>query len=190
MVLALFGWDHPVLNDAGALFRPIRNVRQIEHLLEPSLDRAGDIDCSPFRAHHILNRLWSSLAGTTSLGAQPRIGFDGEPIGSVSAVRYGTEFGFLGFCFVKPAYRGQGYGLRLWRATMDRLGSRNVGLDGVLASRTPIASPGSSLPTAIFAMLGSAEEASRRASSIFLSSPSMRSCATTRPCSPYRAPRS
>ena len=38
---------------------------------------------------------------------------DGEPIGSVSAVRYGTEFGFLGFYIVKPAYRGQGYGLRL-----------------------------------------------------------------------------
>jgi len=60
---------------------------------------------------------------------------DGEPIGSVSAVRYGTEFGFLGFYIVKPAYRGQGYGLRLWRAAMDRLGSRNVGLDGVLAQQ-------------------------------------------------------
>lgn len=60
---------------------------------------------------------------------------DGEPIGSVSAVRYGTEFGFLGFYIVKPAYRGQGYGLRLWRAAMDRLGSRNVGLDDVLAQQ-------------------------------------------------------
>src|SRR5271169_1324234 len=78
---------------------------------------------------------------------------DGEPIGSVSAVRYGTEFGFLGFYIVKPAYRGQGYGLRLWRAAMDRLGSRNVGLEASSPSRTIIASPGSSLPTAIFAML-------------------------------------
>jgi Acetyltransferase (GNAT) domain len=50
-------------------------------------------------------------------------------------VRYGTEFGFLGFYIVKPAYRGQGHGLRLWRAAMDRLGSRNVGLDGVLAQQ-------------------------------------------------------
>jgi len=46
---------------------------------------------------------------------------DGEPIGSVSAVRYGMEFGFLGFYIVKPAYRGQGYGLRLWRAVRRQM---------------------------------------------------------------------
>ena len=60
---------------------------------------------------------------------------DGEPIGSVSAVRYGTEFGFLGFYIVKPAYRGRGYGRQLWRAAMVHLGSRTVGLDGVLAQQ-------------------------------------------------------
>jgi GNAT superfamily N-acetyltransferase len=60
---------------------------------------------------------------------------NGEPIGSVSAVRYGAQFGFLGLYIVKPGYRGQGYGLRLWRAAMDHLGSRNVGLDGVVAQQ-------------------------------------------------------
>jgi hypothetical protein len=33
---------------------------------------------------------------------------DGEPIGCVSAVRYGEGFGFLGFYIVRPAHRGRG----------------------------------------------------------------------------------
>ncbi|RBP18189.1 acetyltransferase (GNAT) family protein [Roseiarcus fermentans] len=58
----------------------------------------------------------------------------GEPVGCVSAVRYG-DFGFLGFYIVKPPFRGRGYGLALWRAAMDRLAGRVVGLDGVLAQQ-------------------------------------------------------
>ncbi|MET9962906.1 GNAT family N-acetyltransferase [Streptomyces sp. NPDC006326] len=57
---------------------------------------------------------------------------DGEPVGSLSAVRYGTGFGFIGFYIVRPALRGRGYGIRLWRAGMDRLEGRLVGLDGVV----------------------------------------------------------
>ncbi|MBS3741895.1 MAG: GNAT family N-acetyltransferase [Candidatus Cloacimonetes bacterium] len=56
----------------------------------------------------------------------------GEPIGTISAVRYDKTFGFLGFYIVKPDYRGQGYGLTLWKAGMKRLFGRNVGLDGVV----------------------------------------------------------
>jgi Acetyltransferase (GNAT) domain len=33
---------------------------------------------------------------------------------------------------VKPAYRGQGYGIRIWNAGLTRLGGRVVGLDGVV----------------------------------------------------------
>src|SRR6056297_1666816 len=40
----------------------------------------------------------------------------GEQIGTISAVRYDKAFGFLGFYIVKPDYRGQGYGLPLWKA--------------------------------------------------------------------------
>ena len=61
--------------------------------------------------------------------------FEGEPVGSVSAVRYGSDFGFLGLYIVRPAYRGRGFGLKLWRRAMDHFGERNVGLDGVTAQQ-------------------------------------------------------
>lgn len=57
---------------------------------------------------------------------------DGEPAACVSAVRYGAGFGFIGFYIAAPAFRGQGYGIRLWRAAMERLGGRLIGLDGVV----------------------------------------------------------
>ncbi|MFJ9060162.1 GNAT family N-acetyltransferase [Streptomyces sp. NPDC102409] len=57
---------------------------------------------------------------------------DGEPVTSVSAVRYGAEFGFIGFYIARPEVRGQGYGIRTWRAAMKALDGRNVGLDGVV----------------------------------------------------------
>jgi len=60
---------------------------------------------------------------------------DGEPVGSISAVTYGEDYGFLGFYIVRPEYRGQGYGIRLWNAAMERLGNRLAGLDGVVAQQ-------------------------------------------------------
>ncbi|MET8681128.1 GNAT family N-acetyltransferase [Streptomyces sp. NPDC004647] len=57
---------------------------------------------------------------------------DGEPVACISVVRYGAGFGFLGFYITRPALRGQGYGIQLWRAGMSRLAGRNVGLDGVV----------------------------------------------------------
>ncbi len=60
---------------------------------------------------------------------------DGEPIGCVSAVAYGTSYGFLGFYIVRPAYRKQGLGIRLWQEGMKHLSGRNIGLDGVLAQQ-------------------------------------------------------
>ncbi|MFH9614095.1 GNAT family N-acetyltransferase [Streptomyces pratensis] len=56
----------------------------------------------------------------------------GEPVASVSAVRYGTDFGFIGFYIARPPVRGQGYGIQAWRAAMKHLDGRNVGLDGVI----------------------------------------------------------
>jgi ribosomal protein S18 acetylase RimI-like enzyme len=60
---------------------------------------------------------------------------DGLPIGCVSAVRYGSGFGFLGLYIVKAEHRGQGSGLALWRAALDHLGDRVIGLDGVVAQQ-------------------------------------------------------
>ncbi|MDD2710883.1 MAG: GNAT family N-acetyltransferase [Verrucomicrobiae bacterium] len=54
-----------------------------------------------------------------------------EPIGSISAVAYGDGFGFVGFFIVKPEYRGHRIGIDLARQAFGRLGSRNIGADGV-----------------------------------------------------------
>jgi hypothetical protein len=59
----------------------------------------------------------------------------GEPVGCVSAVRYGDGFGFLGFYIVRPGHRGRGHGLALWNAAMARLAPGTVGLDGVVAQQ-------------------------------------------------------
>ena len=55
-----------------------------------------------------------------------------QPIATISAVRYGGAFGFLGFYIVKPEYRGKGYGIQIWNAAMQHLAGRNIGLDGVV----------------------------------------------------------
>ena len=56
---------------------------------------------------------------------------DGEPVGFISAVAYGVEFGFVGFFIVRPDCRGGRIGVELGRAALEYLGDRNVGLDGV-----------------------------------------------------------
>ena len=61
--------------------------------------------------------------------------WDGAPIGCISAVAYGDAFGFIGLYIVRPEWRGKGFGMRLWNAGMDYLGTRNIGLDGVLAQQ-------------------------------------------------------
>lgn len=57
---------------------------------------------------------------------------DGQPVSSISVVRYGTDFGFLGFYIVHPDHRGTGAGLATWNAGMAYLEGRTVGLDGVV----------------------------------------------------------
>jgi len=60
---------------------------------------------------------------------------DGEPVASISVVRYGSDFGFLGLYIARPDLRGQGYAYQLWQAGMAQLGERTVGLDGVVAQQ-------------------------------------------------------
>ena len=57
---------------------------------------------------------------------------DDEPVATISAIKYGASFGFLGFYIVKPEYRGKGYGVQIWNAGIKYLEGRNVGLDGVV----------------------------------------------------------
>jgi GNAT superfamily N-acetyltransferase len=60
---------------------------------------------------------------------------NGVPIGSVSAVAYDARFGFIGLYIVRPAYRGLGYGLQLFRTALNYLGDRSIGLDAVTAQQ-------------------------------------------------------
>ena len=60
---------------------------------------------------------------------------DDRPVSSISVVRYGGAFGFLGFYIVHPDYRGTGAGLAIWRAGMAYLDGCTVGLDGVVAQQ-------------------------------------------------------
>jgi len=61
---------------------------------------------------------------------------DGQPISAISVVRYGEQYGFLGFYIVHPNFRGTGAGLLTWKAGMAHLEGRTVGLDGVVAQQT------------------------------------------------------
>lgn len=65
-----------------------------------------------------------------------------RPVASISVIRYGTGFGFLGFYICLPEHRGQGHGLALWRAGMARLEGRVVGLDGVVDQQASYAKSG------------------------------------------------
>lgn len=58
-----------------------------------------------------------------------------EAIATISVVKYGETFGFLGFYIVKPEYRGKGYGIQIWNAGLEYLKGRNIGLDGVISQQ-------------------------------------------------------
>ena len=87
---------------------------------------------------------WAALEGwnpgihdATCLYASDPEGFligriDDEPVAVISAVRYGKNFGFLGFYIVKPELRGQGLGMQIWNSALELLTGRNIGLDGVV----------------------------------------------------------
>jgi ribosomal protein S18 acetylase RimI-like enzyme len=57
---------------------------------------------------------------------------DGEPVGSVSVVKYEPGFAFLGLYIVRPQWCGRGLGWRLWQHGMASAAGRQVGLDGVV----------------------------------------------------------
>jgi ribosomal protein S18 acetylase RimI-like enzyme len=60
---------------------------------------------------------------------------DGAPVATISAVRDGAGFAFVGLYIVHPEARGRGYGLAVWEAVMATVARRNVGLDGVPAQQ-------------------------------------------------------
>lgn len=69
----------------------------------------------------------------------------GEPVACIAALRQGARHGFIGFYIVRPEWRGRGIGIALWRAGMERLAGRVVGLDGVVAQQANYARSGFAL---------------------------------------------
>ncbi len=64
------------------------------------------------------------------------VGVIGEvPVGSISVVKYGDNFAFLGLYIVHPDFRGRGYGKAIWNAGIASAGGRTIGLDGVVAQQ-------------------------------------------------------
>jgi hypothetical protein len=70
---------------------------------------------------------------------------DGALASVIAATRYGADFGFIGFYIARPARRGQGLGMAVWRAATARLDGRLVGLDGVVAQQENYRKSGFSL---------------------------------------------
>ncbi|MES2936272.1 MAG: GNAT family N-acetyltransferase [Pseudomonadota bacterium] len=60
---------------------------------------------------------------------------DGQPVASISVVKYGAGFAFLGLYIVLPEFRGRGFGWALWQHGMAAAAGRQVGLDGVPAQQ-------------------------------------------------------
>ena len=45
----------------------------------------------------------------------------GKPIGCIAGVRYNNDYGFLGLYIVKKEFRGNGYGIQLWKHVINKL---------------------------------------------------------------------
>lgn len=63
--------------------------------------------------------------------------YNGNLIAGGSIVSYNSEFGFMGFFIVKPEYRSNGMGRKLWYQRRDTLIARlnegaSIGMDGVV----------------------------------------------------------
>lgn len=57
------------------------------------------------------------------------------PITTISAVKYGASFGFIGLYITEKNYRQKGYGIQIWNHALACLKGRNIGLDGVVAQQ-------------------------------------------------------
>jgi ribosomal protein S18 acetylase RimI-like enzyme len=78
-----------------------------------------------------------------------------EPIATISVVKYGNSYGFLGFYIVRPEYRGRGYGMQIWDAGLAYLHGQTIGLDGVVAQQDNYRKSGFPWPIEISDIRGS-----------------------------------
>lgn len=57
---------------------------------------------------------------------------NGEPISSISVVKYHSNFNFIGLYIVKPEWRKQGFGLKTWQEALKLINNQPAALDGVI----------------------------------------------------------
>lgn len=109
---------------------------------------AAPLQIRPMRAEEIDVAVdWAAAEGwnpglcdSSCFGAVDPDGFllgeiSGEPVATISCVRYDDFFAFLGLYIVRPDLRGRGYGLAIWRAALAHAADRAIGLDGVVAQQ-------------------------------------------------------
>lgn len=60
---------------------------------------------------------------------------NGQPVASISVVKYEPGFAFLGLYIVRPEWRDRGLGWALWQHGMASAAGRQIGLDGVMAQQ-------------------------------------------------------
>ena len=59
---------------------------------------------------------------------------NGELVGCISAVRYNSNYAFIGLFIVKKKYRGNGYGMQLWKKALSHLENVPcIGLEAALS---------------------------------------------------------
>ncbi len=120
----MIGADQPGAEPpAGYICRPMRRAE-----LDQALSCAAAEGWNP--GPQDAEAFWAADPGGFWLGE-----LDGAPVASISVVRYGTAYGFLGCYIVRPEHRGSGLGLALWQRAMRHLAGRCVGLDGVVAQQ-------------------------------------------------------
>ena len=61
---------------------------------------------------------------------------DDKPIAGISLVKLNDDHAFLGLYLCEPAYRGKGYGIQTWNAALKTIGTRSIGLDGVVEQQS------------------------------------------------------
>jgi ribosomal protein S18 acetylase RimI-like enzyme len=61
---------------------------------------------------------------------------EGEPVASISVIKYEPGFAFLGLYIVRPDSRGRGLGWSLWQHGIASARGRQIGLDGVVGQQS------------------------------------------------------
>ncbi len=85
---------------------------------------------------------------------------DRQPIGCIAGVRYNNAYGFIGLFLVVPEFRGNGYGLELWKHALQHLHDLPcIGLEAALNRVNDYSSWGfvSSSPTTRWQWVGEDE---------------------------------